>query len=413
MSTPSEASTPHARPASEQWESPGAPGSHEAQLNWSSPGADRGPGAMKPVVHRRPFPVSILDRYVLREIMAPFGFAVAAFTLFLLINTFFLAAEYVINKAVPFVYVMRYIVLQIPSFVYLILPFSTLFGVLQGFGRLAGDNELTAMRTSGVPLLRIARPALALGVLLTIVAFLTNEYVAPESQHKSQAVFRQIAYHSSQPIIAPDQFIRTEDGRHSIYVSSVDPQSGIMHNVQIYSLGNGYFPETLTALSAQQQSGKLVLYNGVQTFYNSAGLVTKQQHFATLEFPLADAGVLFEGPRGPFEMNSRDLSKEIKARRATGDDIKQLQITLQQKYAMPMACLISILIALPLGARFGKQGRGVGAMLAIVVLFVYYLIMSATYALGKNGAIPANLAPWIPNVVLAAAGIAMLWKEER
>jgi len=47
------------------------------------------------------------------------------------------------------------------------------------------------------------------------------------------------------------------------------------------------------------------------------------------------------------------------------------------------------------------------------VLFVYYLIMSATYALGKNGAIPANLAPWIPNIVLALAGIAMLWKEER
>lgn len=412
MPSPSEASTPRAKASAGLLpQTPGVTGQHEAQLDWSSP--DTPPAGIRPVVHERRSPFQILDRYVLREIAAPFGFAVAAFTLFLLINTLFLAAEYVINKAVPFVYVMRYIVLQVPSFVYLILPFAALFGVLQGFGRLAGDNELTAMRTSGVPLLRIARPALIAGALLTVVAFLTNEYVAPQSQHKSQAVFRQIAYHSSQPIIQPDQFIRTEDGRHSIYVSSIDPQTGVMHNVQIYSLGNGYFPETLTALTARQLNGQLVLYNGVQTLYTAAGLVSKQQRFATLEFPLADASILFEGPRGPFEMNSRDLSREIKARRATGDDIRQLEITLQQKYAMPVACLISILIALPLGVRFGKQGRGVGAMLAIVVLFVYYLIMSATYALGKNGAIPANLAPWIPNAVLAVAGIAMIWKEER
>src|SRR5579864_3651071 len=353
MPTPSEASPPRTPTLPRSLE----PASPSGRLSWAGP--DQSASVLRPVVHKRRPLASILDRYLLREIMAPFGFAVAAFTLFLLINTFFLAAEYVINKAVPFVYVMRYIVLQVPSFVYLILPFSTLFGVLQGFGRLAGDNELTAMRTSGVALLRIARPALILGVALTLIAFLTNEYVAPESQHKSQAVFRQIAYHSSQPIIQPDQFIRTEDGRHSIYVSSIDPQSGVMHNVQIYSLGNGYFPETLTAVTARQLNGQLVLYDGVQTLYNAAGLVTKQQRFATLEFPLADASILFEGPRGPFEMNSRDLAKEIKARRATGDDIRQLEITLQQKYAMPVACLISILIALPLGVRFGKQGRGV------------------------------------------------------
>src|SRR5579864_4379811 len=407
MPTPSEASPPRTPTLPRSLE----PASPSGRLSWAGP--DQSASVLRPVVHKRRPLVSILDRYLLREIAVPFAFAVAAFTLFLIINTFFLAADYILNKAVPFVYVMRYIVLQIPSFVYLILPFSALFGVLQGFGRLAGDNELSAMRTSGVPLMRIARPALVTGVVLALVAFLTNEYVAPQSQHKSQAVFRQIAYHSSQPIIQPDQFVRTEDGRHSIYVASIDPQTGVMHNVQIYSLGNGYFPETLTAQSARQLNGQLVLYNGVQSLYNSDGLTTKQQHFATLEFPLADASILFEGPRGPFEMNARELAKEIKARGQTGDDVRQLQINLQQKFAMPVACLISILIALPLAVRFGKHGRGVGAMLAIVVLFVYYLIMSAMYALGKSGAIPASLAPWIPNVVLAAGGGFMLWKEGR
>ncbi|MBC5805353.1 MAG: hypothetical protein DLM53_02795 [Candidatus Eremiobacter antarcticus] len=411
MSTSSEASAPHGESYGVLSESPRLAPAAGSSLDWlTSEGPRSLPSA--PIKPRRSI-FSILDAYLTREIAAPFGFAVAAFTLFLLINTFFLAADYIINKSVPFGLVMRYIVLQVPSFVYLILPFSALFGVLQGFGRLAGDNEMTAMRTSGITLTRIAMPAFAMGIALAIVAFLINEFVAPQSQHKSQAIFRQIAYHSSQPIIAPDQFIRTDDGKHSIYVGSTDPQTKLMHNVQIYSLGTGFFPETLTAATARQAQGKLILADGVQTIYGPSGLVTKQQRFHTLEFPLANASVLFEGARGPFEMNSRQLSAQIKALKGSGDDVRQYQISLQQKYAMPLACLISIFIALPLGVRFGKRGRGVGAMLAVVVLFVYYLIMSATYALGKDGALPANLAPWIPNMILGLAGLVMIWREER
>ena len=412
MSTPSEASTPPTGTSDLLRDTPqSSRNAPAARLDWLAGSGSAADVAQTQVRSR--YRISILDRYLISEMAAPFAFAVAAFTLFLLINTFFLAADYIINKSVPFGLVVRYIVLQIPSFVYLILPFATLFGVLQGFGRLAGDNEMTALRTSGVPLGRIARPALLMGVVLTLAAFLINEFIAPQSQHKSQTIFREIAYHSSQPIIQPDQFVRTEDGQHSIFVGSMDPQSGLMHNVQIYSLGSGYFPETLTAATARQINGKLVLYNGVQTMYGTNGLVTKQQHFDSLEFPLADASLLFEGPRGPFEMNSRELAREIKALKGSGEDTRQFEMTLQQKYAMPVACLISILIALPLGVRFGKRGRGVAAMLALLVLLGYWLIMAATNALGKNGAIPPPLAAWIPNLVMCSAGLFMLWKEER
>jgi lipopolysaccharide export system permease protein len=411
MSTPSEASTPPTGTSDLLRDIPQATsGGAAARLDWLAASSTTDSGQLQV---RSRHPLSILDRYLISEMAAPFAFAVAAFTLFLLINTFFLAADYIINKSVPFGLVIRYIVLQIPSFVYLILPFATLFGVLQGFGRLAGDNEMTALRTSGVSLNRIARPALLMGLVLTLAAFLINEFIAPQSQHKSQTIFREIAYHSSQPIIQPDQFVRTEDGQHSIFVGSMDPQSGLMHNVQIYSLGSGYFPETLTASTARQINGKLVLYNGVQTVYGTNGLVTKQQHFDSLEFPLADASLLFEGPRGPFEMNSRELAREIKALKGSGEDTRQFEMTLQQKYAMPVACLISIFIALPLGVRFGRRGRGVAAMLALLVLLGYWMIMAATNALGKNGAIPPPLAAWIPNLVMCSAGLFMLWKEER
>lgn len=384
---------------------------HAARLDWLAGSVDHVDLGQPRVASRHP--VSILDRYLFSEMAPPFAFAVAAFMIFLLINTFFLAASYVINKHVPFGLVARYIVLQIPSLIFIILPFATLFSVLQGFGRLAGDNEMTAMRTSGIALGRIARPAIMMGVVVTLVSFFVNEYIAPQSQHKSQSVFREIAYNSTQPIIQPDQFVRTEDGSHSIFVGSMDAQSGLMHNIQIYALGSGNFPETLTASTGRQINGKLVLYDGVHTTYGPTGLVTKQQRFENLEFPLTDAQLLFEGPRGPFEMSSRELSREIKAQQAGGGDVRQFEMVLQMKYAMPIACLISVLVGLPLAIRFGKSGRGVAAMLSLLVLLGYNLVMAATNALGQNGAIPAPLAAWMPNLALCAVGMAMLWKGER
>ncbi|MDQ6766363.1 MAG: LptF/LptG family permease [Candidatus Eremiobacteraeota bacterium] len=410
MSTPSEASPPRTGMSDVLRDAPRAPGSgHAEHLDWVGSRITRAFNA--PTKEKGRQRVSILDRYLISEMAPPFAFAVAAFTVFLLINSFFLAAHYVINTHVPFGLVARYIVLQIPSYVFLILPFATLFSVLQGLGRLAGDNEITAMRTSGVALNRIARPTIILGVVVTLLAFFVNDYIAPQSQHKSQTVFREIAYNSTQPIIQADQFVRTEDGSHSIFVGSMDPQ-GVMHNIQIYSLGSGYFPETLTAASGRQISGKLVLYNGVHTTFSQSGFVTKQQHFDSLEFPLTDATLLFEGPRGPFEMDSRELAREIKVQRSGGADVRQLEMTLQMKYAMPVACLVSILIGFPLAIRFGKSGRGVGAMLALLVLVGYWLVMAATNALGQNGALPTFVAAWVPNIAMAGTGIAMLMKGE-
>ena len=382
------------------------------RLEWLSGGQ----GEPRPASSRPRGPsylsISILDRYIAAELLAPFGFAIAAFTLFMLINMLFLAADYVINKGVPVELIARYLVLQLPALMYLILPFACLFGVLLGIGRLAGDNEISAMRTSGVSLHRIALPCYVLGVIVSLIAFGINEEIAPRSQQKSALLFRQIAFHSTQAIIQPYQFFRTTDGTHVIYIQSVDSGTGIMHNVQIFNIGSGYWPETLTAKTGRQLNGKLALYDGVITTANYQGLVTQVKHFDTLEFPLGDTSLLYS-PQSAFETNSRELRMQIENLKNGGQDVTQLEYSLQQKYAMPAACLISVLIALPMGIRFGRKGRGVAAIFAVIILLCYWMIMAATNALGKSGAMQPVLAAWSPNIIMAAVGAALLLLEER
>lgn len=382
----------------------------KAGLDWLTAGhrkrSDRTPPKAR-------FGIQILDRYVLGELAGPFAFAIAAFTLFMLINTLFLAADYVINKGIPFGMIMRYLVLQLPTVFYLILPFGVLFCVLLGIGRLAGDNEITALRTSGVSLQRLALPCYVFGILMTMVAFAINEDIAPRSQHKAAMLFREIVYHSTQAVIQPYQYYRTQDGTHVIYVMSVESGTGDMHNVQIWTIGNGYWPETITARLARQSHGKIIMVDGFDTTFKPDGSLQQTKHFGSLEFPLGtDLSQLF-APQSAFETNSKELRTEIKLLKNSGQDVSQLEMQLQQKYAMPVACMVSLLIALPLAIRFGRRGRGVAAMLAVLVLFAYYLIMVATNALGKNGAIWPPLAAWLPNIAIGGTGLFMLFFEER
>ncbi|HLJ84700.1 MAG TPA: LptF/LptG family permease [Candidatus Eremiobacteraceae bacterium] len=357
--------------------------------------------------------ISILDRYLVAEMLGPFFIALAVITPLLLINQFFLAADYVINKGAPTLLVMRYLVLQLPALFYLAFPFATLCAVLLGFGRLAGDNEVTAMRTSGISVHRIALPCYVLGLVLSIASFGINESLAPYADRHAEDTFRQIMYHSTQPIIEPDQFIRTPDGQHMIYVGSIDSGTGVMHNVVIETIGTSPNPDSMQAETGKQVDGNIVLQDGIYTKYGADGFVASQSKFKTMQFPLGDPSVLYDGAFSPFAENSNQLRNEIKNLKASGEDTRNQEMILAQKYAMPIACLISILIALPLSTMFGRYGRGVGALIAVAAVILYYAAMAIGGALGKNGAVPVFVGSWLPNAIMAGVGVTLLFRDRR
>lgn len=391
------------------------PGVADARrLDWLSAGEPR---AASPTPGRRRFTfgLPILDRYVIKEMLGPFAFGFVAITLFMTVNMLYLAADYIFGKGIPIDLTMRWLVLQLPALMYLVLPFSTLCGVMLGFGRLAGDNELTAMRTSGVPLHRIAFPGYVAGIVMFALAFAINENLAPPAERQADIVFRQIAYHSSQPIITPDQFLKTSNGaqQYTLYVGSVDASTGLMHDIAIWVMQAGYYPEWWTASTGRQENGHIRLFNGVESHADNRGMVTAQQRFKEMDIPLGDTSALYGGSLTAFDMNSKELKKQVNAEMSSGEDARQDEMVLQEKFAMPAASLISVIMALPLAARFGRHGRAIGALMTIAAMVVYYLCMAATNAMGKNGIMSTWLAAWMPNLLFGGIGLALLVKEER
>jgi lipopolysaccharide export system permease protein len=363
----------------------------------------------------------ILDTYLLRELVGPFIFAFGAFLLFWGINIFFLAADYIINQHAPFFLVLRFVIFRVPQAIPMAFPFACLFAALLAMGRLMGDNEITAMRTAGIPVMRIAAAPLLFGIAMFGIAYAMNEWVAPASVDLSTRSFYQIIYHTDALPVEPQFFRKDPDTGNTFYVGQVAGDNRTMMDVQIFKPAKfGPWNETLQAKTASVQSSTLVLHDVIDTRYNNDGFVSNQQHVknVTIGLPMGETSAQFTSTvnNDPWTMSSKSLRTQVNALQAQGiggTAMGSLQINLADRLAWPFACIISVLVALPLAMRFGKRGRMLGISLSIVVFFAYYLMVSVASAFGRNGAINPYFAAWLPNIIVGTIGTVLLWLEER
>ncbi len=365
--------------------------------------------------------VPILDIYLLSEIVGPFLFAFGAYFIFWALNIFFAAADYVINQHAPFFLVLRFVVFRVPQAIPMAFPFATLFSTLLALGRLMGDNEINAMRTSGISLARFSITPILFGITAFVVCWAMNEYVAPPSVDLSTRTFYQILYHTDSLPVEPLFFRRDPDTGNVFFVTNVGPDNKTMIGVQIFKPGHsGYWNETFQAKTASVDGSLLVLHDVVHSVYNPDGMVISQ--FRTKEarvgLPLAETAAQFVSNvnSDPWTMSSKTLATQVRSLQNMGMGgaaLGNLKVSLANKFAWPFACVVGVLLSLPLALRFGKRGRTLGIAMAIIAFFIYFLMTSAAAAVGRNGAIDPYLAAWLPNIVMGGVGIVLLFLEER
>jgi lipopolysaccharide export system permease protein len=212
--------------------------------------------------------VKILHRYVLKEHVGPLTFALTALTSILLLQYIGKHFGELVGKGLPTLVIAEFFALSVPLTVALTLPMAVLVATLYAFSRLAAENEITALKASGVSIVSVLKPVLwaALGVTVVMVGF--NDQILPRSNHRLAVLQRDIAQKKPTFGLREQVINEVSPGKFYLRAGHLDESSNLMREVTIYDMGDPTRRRTIYADSGNMGMSKnlsdleLTLYNG-------------------------------------------------------------------------------------------------------------------------------------------------------
>jgi LPS export ABC transporter permease LptG/LPS export ABC transporter permease LptF len=374
-----------------------------------------------------------LDRYVIREILPPFLIALLIFTFLLALPPVMQYLENLLAKGVTWSTAARIMWTLVPQALGLTIPMALLVGILIGLGRLSADREAVALLACGVSPYRLLRPIGALAIAATAA----TAYVMIEAIPDANQTFREITFEEVSRRVASEVKPRVffEDFPGWVLYARDEPEPGQpgWKDLMVADTTRGGRPRMFFAergrlvLDRQQRTVDLVLENGTQYADVRPG------ESDVFRFP--GAYVVGLNPdqvfpqitlqKGPNEKRIHELQADMKTKLGAGLSPHPEIMAMQQKYSIPVACIVFAIIGLALGLTVARDGKMAGFVVGIAVIFAYYVVMYLAEAhtkgyyrgieeakgLASASFMGARLARWWPNILLGLFGIgALVWR---
>lgn len=181
--------------------------------------------------------MNLIYRHLLRSAAGPFIFGLFVITFLLMINVLYTYVDLFVSKGVPFSQATRFLVLSLGHTFALSVPMSVLIAVLMGVGQLAADNEITALKASGISLWTVLRPLLLGGVFIFAAQTAYNHYIFPKANHALANLSFDISHSRPMLQIQERRFTQMNE-KMTIYVKKKDDLTGRIEGVSIFEKEN-------------------------------------------------------------------------------------------------------------------------------------------------------------------------------
>jgi LPS export ABC transporter permease LptG/LPS export ABC transporter permease LptF len=367
--------------------------------------------------------VRIFTRYILREITGYALLGGVLFTFILFMRYLLPLMELTVRGVASPLDILRLIGYLLPGFFSFTIPMAVLVGILLGLSRLAADSEITAMRASGLGVLSFVRIVSVFAIFFWIAGLANSLYLAPRA---AQALLHyEDVSKTSQATVAIQPRVFYEDFKNYVlYAQDVIPGANgtaIWRHVFIADLTKPASPHIITAndatvLSGGSQTLRLELANGSR---HDISTTDPGQYdistFVTTELPM-QTGQQEEDSH----LSRRDTPMHALGQRelwhlahAPGDAARPYLIELHNRFAFPTACLVLMLVGVPLGLSSKRGGKGAGFVATLGLVFIYYFLSSVGIALARQGKVSPGLGVWGANILFALAGLLLLQQISR
>ncbi len=357
-----------------------------------------------------------LYRYVLKELAFPFLMGLTVFSFILVMDRIFTLTDLIVKYGVSVFTVAKLLFFILPSTFAITIPMACLVAVMVAFSRLKSDNELTAMKASGISLLPLVGATLGLGALLTVAMIVFNNTALPYANYAYRDLYFKIVSQRAAIVIEDHVFVEDFDG-YVFRVGEKNPITGELKDVVVFVRDQKKDKNfrTIVAKRGQLISDEqnhrvmLKLEDGYMQIVQREDLQDFSQidfrtNFLDLDINRELANPDRNASRSAREMTMAQIKSEINRRRQTGDDIRLLWVEYFKKTSIPFACFAFFLIGAPLGILAPRSGKYFSYFIGVLLIFIYYIFISLGETFGANGKMPPFLSMWLPNLILVAAG---------
>ncbi|MDD5561945.1 MAG: LptF/LptG family permease [Candidatus Omnitrophica bacterium] len=363
--------------------------------------------------------MKILRNYILREFFAPLLLSLGVLTfIMVLIGNLKRIADLVINKGVDLFSVLQIFIYLTPYIVTYTLPISVLVAVLLALGRLSSDNEIIAIRSSGVSLLRLILPLLIIGLILSLGLVVFNDQAASYAHFAYRKTLKEMGIKNPTAAFEEGVFIDSFP-RYVLFIYHVDQKKNRMNNIRIYEpQGEDKPTRTIVAKAGEfisipdKNIVKLKLIDGTSDEPDPENPTNFYKLNFRTYFMNLDMGQMQEKvtEKKYKEMTIKELRKAAEKLRKEGISPAPLITKIHEKLALAFSCFVFMLLGSSLGIITRRREKSINIGIAVLIIICYYPLLIGCEALAIEGRLPAAFALWIPDIIFASIGVFLTHK---
>ncbi|MFH1570943.1 MAG: LptF/LptG family permease [Gemmatimonadota bacterium] len=422
---------------------------------------------------RRPDPLTALSRYVLRQHAGPFLLGLSLIVFVLVLDVVLQMMDQVISKGLGAGVALQLFVYNLAWIVALAVPMAVLVAVLMAFGRLAADNEILAVKSSGIGLMRLLWPVLGAAAVLTVLMVLFNDRVLPDWNHQARTIAANLKRRKAALVLKQKEGVFIRDvGGYSLLVHDVDEAANALRGIVLYDTHAPGAPVTLRAargaLEILEEGAyvRLTLEDGEyqrideddpdrfyrgrferqvvhirdpqraldqhQSTYRSdremdvaamlSAVADHRREARTAEaemdssvaaFVAAAAADTSTAAVADLGRQAADLTRRLEKARRLNDNRERRAsaylVEVHKKFSIAVACLVFVLLGAPLGVLVRGRGAAVSVAVSLAFFFAYWMFLIGGEELADRGFLSPALAMWAPNAIFGLLGGALLW----
>ncbi|HNW39113.1 MAG TPA: LPS export ABC transporter permease LptG [Candidatus Omnitrophota bacterium] len=360
----------------------------------------------------------ILDRYILKSVISIFISCIFVFLFLYVVIDLLSNLDEILKHQATFTLLVRYYITYLPIMFVQVSPFACLLSTVYTFGKLNHNNEIIAMRSSGLSIFEIARNALIFGFLISLAVFWVSDRFVPVASAENQKIKIQIEEGTNKNKSKKNESITnlTLYGLRNrlFFISKFSPATKTMEGITILEQDeNQNLTKKVIATKGVYQDGLWKFYQSITYQFDNNGQVIDEPNYLEEEImSIPETPENLSSLRQkPEQMNIRQMQDYIWILSKSGATtvIRNLKVDLYQRFISPFTSIIIILLGIPFSLLMRKRATGMSAIgVSIMVGFLYYVLDAICLAIGKSGLLAPILAASLSHIIILTGSLYLI-----